>query len=415
MTTNEQGPVLLIRPSNKDKRVIARAAELFQGFHLPASAPPYLATLVRESNKPHVIDPQAYLFRLSPKQLIDPKKERVRPGITALAKRYGPPFEDVAGVRKLDPDDFADEGVCQAVAERVAGFQRRKCRAGQLALDLDPYYEKYKLWDESDPVPKAVDDPVVLVPPFFYFTSPDDPWLEINLKLARGALQARGAGERVVPALLFRAGLLTNRDAITKIVRRWASEPFDGYLIWPNNFIEEKAGSKSLSGLMHLVGELAATGRPVDKLFGGFFSALLWSRGLRGFSSGLGTASSRNAFAFGGAGPRKTAVHRYYIPGLHRSYGLEDANAILNDNPRLRCGCEVCREAYGRSFKHFGAMAEKGMCQTHFLLARSAEIQHLSNGGAADVVGDMRTTLREMERRGETGYGFLGAWASLAS
>lgn len=415
MNGSSNGPALLLRAANQDKRVMAEAAGLFEGYQLTASAPGFLSTIVRESNKPFVVDPQTYLFAQKPKRHLDPKKGRPKPGIARLADEYGPPFDRALTERELTPEDFADSAGACRVVERTLEVQRRKCRAGQLGLLPDPYYEKYRVFDDAEPQPSLPGGPLVLVPPFFLVRSPNDPWMGVNLHLTRCALQARQADERIVPTLLFNPGLLTDRDVIARIVAQWSDLPVDGFLLWPNDLIEERGHRGRLAGLAQIVDQLAATGKPVRKLYGGFYSAMLWKRGLQGFSSGLGTATSRNVLFFGGGGARRTSRHKYYIPLLHRSYPIEEARSILEAHPRLRCTCDLCREVYGKSMRHFSEMETKDLCQRHFLIARSEEMRMLCNGGMGEVLAEMRTTYCDLQRHGDGDYEFLNSWSTLAS
>ena len=61
-----------------------------------------------------------------------------------------------------------------------------------------------------------------------------------------------------------------------------------------NDFKEENASVKQLEGLIKLVAMLACSQKPVLKLYGGYFSALLWHGDLIGFSFGLGYGASRS-------------------------------------------------------------------------------------------------------------------------
>lgn len=404
-------PALLLRPMNKDRNVLVRANSLFQGYHVTASLPASMTAMVRESGKPYLVDPQTYLFMLPPKRLIDPEKGTLRSAIATLVMGYGAPFKEAAGVRALTPIDFANDQAARCVVERVLAHQRLKF-SGQLALPLDPYYDKYQLWDPDE---KRENDaparpPQVLVPPYFYVKAPDDPWLDTNVRFARHALAARQPKDLVYAIVLVAKNLLADRGAIERVAKAYLSVPVDGYLIWPNDFVEEREPLPRLAGLSRLVASLADSGRRVSKLYGGYLSALMSARGLRGFSSGLGYGTSKNAFAFGGGGGGKP-VPKFYLPGLHCTLPLVEAERIVRARPSLRCKCSVCVATYGNKMDTFAAMAEDGRSELHFLQVRSSEIHHLTDAGIKDVVKELVKTASDVQKSAVVDASFLRTWA----
>ncbi len=402
------GPAMLLRPRGQDSQVLIRGNRLFQGYHVRAALPGGITSVVRESGKPWLVDPETYVFAQPHRRLLDFRKEPpvVRSSAAALACAYGAPFSNVVGQRSLSPEDFEEEGFAREAVERVLNYQRAKF-AGQLGL-LNPYYEKYRIWDDDEGEVRAPPSPRVLVPPYFYFKSLDDPWLAVNVNLARYALAARKHAELVYPIVLFSPRLLSAQGVVAGIVRRYLSEKFDGYLLWPNDFKEDEQPPERLKGLARLVQDLADSGQRVSKLYGGFFTALLGRTGLRGFSCGLGYGTSKNAFAYGGG----KLPQRYYIPRLHRAFEFGEALGIIEANPDLRCGCRVCAEVFGRKLEHFDQMRENGRCEYHFLTVRDAELHRVAQATAAEIARELREGAQGFPGSSANGQ-YLESWADV--
>lgn len=403
----QNSPALLLRPMSQDRRLLKDAKEVFRGFHVSANLSGSLTAFVRESGKPTVVDPQTYLFTLRPERLFDRKTNRVKGSIATMAGHYGPPFRDAVGARSLTPMDFANAAAARTCVENVLSYQRAKF-SGQMGLAFDATFDKYNLWGREE---ASAAPPQVLLPPYFYIRGSSDPWLTTNLALARHALEARRKGEMIYPVLLFSTKILSDPAAIDAIARAYLAEAFDGILLWPNDFVEEKQPRDQLQGLVRMLSVFADAGRRVTKLYGGYLSALLVSRGLRGFSCGLGYGASKNAFAVGGGGGKP--VPRFYIPRLHCSVRFDEAEQILRMNSSLRCRCPVCAHLYGAQMDRFTRMQEGGGSELHFLHARQAELQEIGRTGSAELSRELKATSSEFERSASVRASFLRDWSSL--
>ena len=295
------------------------------------------------------------------------------------------------------------------IAQNVLDYQRSRF-LGQPRL-FNVYYDKYALWDDEEiPEPLASSMvPAVLIPPYFYFTRAGDPWYEVSLEFATKSLGLRQPGESVWPVLLIPPRSIANSDEIAIIMRDYGSGGFDGIFIWINNFSEERDHSiKKHEGLASLVSQLASAGKPVFKLFGGYFSALLYPLGLLGFSCGLGYGSSKNAFAYGrGGGPVQP---NYYIPRLHRALPLNSAEELLRAYPSLRCSCGACVETFGTDMDRFGQMRKHGLCQSHFLNVRHQELKRISDHTPEELLAELEDTIPELSSDGALDVGHLDVW-----
>lgn len=409
-TTRRGAPVLLLRPRAEDRPLLTRANGLFRGYHLGANQSELLTEIVRGYGRPFLVDPQTYIFSLPPSRHIDTEKNSLRRTSATLSGAYGEPFYSSVGVRKLFPEDFADPRVAGESVARVLSYQRNKS-LGQMGLPLEPYYDKYRLWDDEPGGAGLM--PQVLIPPYFYFKGPADPWLSVNLAAARVALELKRGQERVYPVLLFSERLLDSPAAVDAIASAFLADPYDGYLLWPNRFDEARQSPDRLRVLATLVSRLASSGRRVSKLYGGYWSVLMGSRGLGGLSCGLGYWSHRNAFGYGGRNG-KTLKH-FYIPSLHMAVPLGDAFKMLEAEPRLRCTCPVCSDTYGRRAELFGNMKAPGRCEAHFLNARRQEVRLVAETGTRGAIQELSEARRRL-RSSPVATDFLDAWVtSLAS
>jgi hypothetical protein len=403
-TRRSAAPALLLRPRPEDRALLSKANGLFRGYHLAANQSASLTDVVRGYGKPFLVDPQTYIFSVPPSRHFDTEKNTLRRTSATLSSAYGEPFGSIVGVRRIMPDDLADSELLADAVSRVLGYQRDKA-LGQMGLPLDPYYDKYRLWDDEPGAAGLI--PQVLIPPYFYFKSPTDPWLGVNLCAARKALELRRGQERVYPVLLFSEKLLDDEAAVDATVAAFLSEPFDGYLLWPNRFDEVRQSAERLRALARLVSSLAASGRRVSKLYGGYWSVLMGPRGLGGVSCGLGYSSSRNAFAYGGRNGK--TVKNYYIPQLHLSVPLEEAFRMVEAEPRLRCACQVCSETYGRRTERFVAMRERSKCEAHFLNARREEMNLVAESGTLGAIRDLKETCKRL-KSSAVATDFLDVW-----
>jgi hypothetical protein len=159
----------------------------------------------------------------------------------------------------------------------------------------------------------------------------------LSLGLAKIA-QTLKAGLSLYPVLCIPSDLLWDETQIQNIVRDYAG--FDGYLIWVENLDEATISSGELKGLKLLVEKLAASGKPVYSLYGGYLFDLLSKYGLAGYSSGICYGESRGVDTKGGG-----AGNRYYIPFIHLKISEDLGNAFFAEsgkNRGLMCYCDTC-------------------------------------------------------------------------
>lgn len=398
LRSSSQHPVMLIRPRNTDKRVLEQALGHYYGLHVAAALPDFMTRFVRDLGKPVIIDPMAYVFALRPKQLLRPNNRTLRLSLKTLSAEYGPLIEAYAGTRALTPTDLlGDLNKLKTFTVKVLDYQRKKLH-GQLSL-INPYYDKYNLWETQEgeriEIAASVASPEVLIPPYFSFKEPGDGWYTTTLECAKEALSIREPGQPVFPTLLFTSDLLESTNLIDRIAGDFGQQGFDGFFIWLNDFKEDAEGINRIKGLVRLVKKLSQGGRPVYKLYGGYLSVLFFAYGLKGFSCGLGYGMSKNVYAFGTGGRQPSP--KFYIPALHRSLELGDAERLLRAYPNLRCSCKICKTTYGEDINCFADMRSRGLCEAHFLNARRLELKDIAEKGINHCVGTLKETVAEFK------------------
>lgn len=417
--TNAAGnaPQIFLRASTKEKRVIGEASAhgYFHGLHLSATLPGFMVDFVRSLGRPFFIDPVLYQFIWNKKGLKN-DKGFIKPSVKKIADKYGDPVKKHAGRRPLKPDDFtSDWKRIDDMVANIMEFQNNILTTGQQTLDA--YYDKYDIIDdeeEEEPIPAADPKPWALVAPYLPFKELDDPWYEVTLKLALKAAEQSDGADPLYPVILIPPNILENTDDIKRICDDYAAGEFSGYFIWVNKFSENNVNGEKASGLIELVRRLSSDGKPVYKLFGGYLSTLLHQHGLTGFSCGIGYGDSKNVYAYPGGG-RGSGQPRYYIPRLHRSLELADAERLIREYPDLACRCEVCRSIYGDSIDKFPEMKESGRCQSHFMNSRQREITLIMEKGTEAAVKEMLSTADEFRDNELVDVGNLATWAQAIS
>lgn len=391
-----KSPLMFNRPRIADKRILEGALGLYQGLHVGANLPQFMTDFVRNLGMPFIVDPMVYIFTLRPKQLLDRKKGTLRPSINNMGNQYGSLCQQSAGKKAITPTDFlSDSKGLESITASVLRYQKSKF-SGQLQI-FNSYYDKYAFLDDGNPHPTGVaSSPEVLVPPYFPFKKPGDQWYSITLECAKLVLSLKEQNDRIFPVILLDSGILKNSGEVNQIIDEFGSQRFDGFFPWINDFKEENEKLEKLKGLLRLVKGLASDNRLVFKLFGGYFSALLFAYGLKGFSCGLGYGSDKNVFKFD-AGGGKT-VPKFYIPKLHHSLELGDAERLLRAYPSLQCHCKVCRGVYANNMDDFTEMRQRGRCESHFLNIRRNELKEIGEKGFGRVFSEMENAIKEFDR-----------------
>jgi hypothetical protein len=305
----------------------------------------------------------------------------------------------------------------EALTANVLDYQRQRFHEGDTNL-FNPYYDKYAAFEatgESVPHVATAQDPWVLIPPFFHFNSTEDSWYAASLRCARIGVKERRDGEKVFATIFCSPTLLGAPGDMERVIEEYSQSGLDGYFIWVNGLAEEKVSYRRLAALARFIEGLnTRTDKPVYKLYGGFLSVLLGGWGLAGFSCDLSYKTHRDIFRYGWAPPQPK--HRFYIPRLHRSYPLDEAEVLLRQFPFLGCACDLCGQAYGKNLNGFtSGMSQAGYCEAHFLNVRRREIQHAARFGLPSCLKDLRETVARLATGDAEMSAHLKVWVHLLS
>jgi hypothetical protein len=363
-------PVTLIKlGSSREKDIFKTASKAYDGILVTASMiesyGSAVPSFIRGLDKPFIIDPMVYTFVQPITSVMAAKDGKIKRSLIEISVRYGSIIEREIGKRPISWQDFQhNQGNVEELTKNVMSYQLERLKRPPSLFD---YYGEFEHL-----LPRV--EPEVLIPPYFYFKDTRDPWYSVSLKFAKQALNIKQPGWKIFPVILLPPQLLEEQQEMETVVDDYISDNYDGFFIWVNDFKEEYASVKQLQGLIKLVAMLARSQKPVLKLYGGYFSGLLWHADLTGFSFGLGYGSSKNVFAYGGGAPNPL----YYMPELHRLLSLPKAEDFIRRYPELMCNCPTCKTVIGTNPANLSRMKDSNRIAQHFLNVRLGEIDDLS-------------------------------------
>lgn len=328
-----------------------------------------------ETPTPFLIDPRTYALATPRSELQRRDGRRLKQSWVKLLQEYGVAEDTLP----LTPD-FA-RTIAERLAVRAIEFQL-SCISAQTQITWfsAPYEHQ----------------PTAIIAPYFAVMADQDPWLSLNLELARVTKDA--AGKRPVYAVVqLHAALLTQRHQLRSILDSFTDLPVDGFMIWIGGLREKEMSIEEVQSLRMMVETLSAQqSRPVINMYGGYLSALLSSWGLSGFCHRHDGGESRKFTPVGGG----RIDTRFYVPALHRHYSIDDVEGYLkrqgietkDDYFSRMCTCIVCQRVMQDGFLGFSAnfaarALKKGwpqalewskrLASSHFMLIRNQEVQHV--------------------------------------
>lgn len=401
-TTENPRMRVLLRVQYRDRRAAeqAFALGLSDGLHMNAVAPPFVWEWARNFNTLLVVDLPAYVLALRPEILHDDSTKDLRNSVRLVSDSLGGCIAEAIGKRQLTPAEFlADPEMLSRMADSVLRFELNLLR-GQIPL-FDPYYEKYRiLLDDPCPElkPKDAGLNAIFVPPYFLIRSSSDPWCQVSVEFVRRMTERQDKNATIFATLLLSPQVLDSSEEVKKIADQFSTIDVDGYLLWINGFREEEADERKLRGLVKLVELLLRTKRPVYKLYGSYFSALLCAKGMQGFSCGMGYAMAKSIYSYGKGG--KKGQLTYFVGPLGRTVPLAQAEYLLQRFPVLRCDCEACRNVIGTKFDKFPAIMRPDFSQSHFVHALRREIATLAQDGLPKTTERLSRLAADLGQKG---------------
>jgi len=326
-----------------------------------------------ETETPFLIDPRTFALATTRGELQNPDNRKLKQSWVHLLHAYGVNESSLP----LDPETVKVYG--QQLVERTIQFQLT-CVMPQSQMNLFGTVYAH--------------EPIALVAPYFAVTAKADPWLPVNLELAR-ATKRVADNRRAYAVLQLHRPLLSLHYQLDAIVGQFAALPVDGFLLWIDGFHEREATVEEVQSLRAILGALRQPGsRPIINMYGGYLSALLRHWGLSGFCHRHDGGESRKFTPVGG-GPIDV---RYYLPALHRHYTVDIMESYLKRReieavPQFLsaiCDCVICRgitrdglngftQNYAaREIKNGRLQAThwaKSLAASHFMLSRHRELK----------------------------------------
>jgi len=358
-----------------EKKVYDEVKDLFTKFaidgHLLEHYLKSFSTFISKHGRTFFINPETCYLQLDITNLLLDKHGEVRPSWKKLLSYYGDCIKScvLENKRKIMLHDFHDSS---------GNLDKEKVRDLSLCVIN---YQKNRVNDALGALqrflPKeAKVTPIFLVAPYFYSDNLNDGWYNLSLKVAREAANYKG-DFRLFAVICIAKTLLRDDKTIFQIAEDYIKSPFDGFLLFINDFSEEREDEIILKGFVKLVESLAKAKKPIINLYGGYLSTLLWHRGLTGFASGLTYGSSSDIMTPPPTGgPPGGPVAKYYIPKIHQTMALDYALRVLKECRQLRCSCPVCSSAKSSLFVLDPKSANaKYLSKMHFLYLKYAELQ----------------------------------------
>jgi hypothetical protein len=347
-----------------DQETFRELRQSYDGIVVPATIAAFqrqgtggfvLSISATEQAPPYMIDPRFPLFQ----QAFDVSKKSHQ----ALAELLGDQELIVHGLDPT-PDAFPDERI-EAISKKWVEFN-----IGYGANNEK--FDKYAKRLNEAVAPDQAQDPEAVLAPYFACDGPADPWWTRSQSFYRYTSQAAGNSPclRVVCASSATALLSLLEDL----------DEGESVLIWVSNLDEHRASSEELVTYRRAVERAQARRQETFALYGGFFSVLLATRGLRGASHGVGYSEHRNWRELPTAGAPPA---RFYLRRAHRYVAQDTAQILYDISPDLaQCQCEHCGGRAPVALDYHELMK-------HSVLCRKEEIERwgsLELGTAAELL-----------------------------
>jgi len=304
------------------------------------------------------LDPRTPAFQCLPRTAVDPRTDRIRSTYLRLAEAHGGPvWKRFSHLAPLRPRDFKPRSY-EEVTQRIGLLQAK------------------------------INCPLA-IPPYFAFSSPEDPWVSVNLRMFE-AMKGVSDGEELLLPIALTSELLADENALLEVVDAFSAVKTDGFAIWPIGLDEIHASVQQLMGL-HLL--LTALPGPSILLYAGYFSMVLCALTGSSFSNGPCFYEKRGLNL---APPLEFRPKcRYYLSQFRQR--VDPVTAVifyrvlssLGMRPSLCPACQ--RNIDGEGLDNLVAMPDLDIFE-HNLALRRHEIEDLRS--ARDPLEDFLGTLR---------------------
>lgn len=308
-----------------DQETFRELRDMYNGVLVPATIAAYqrkgtggfvLSLSATEQATPYMIDSRFPLFQQALKA---PKKSH-----TALAELLGDPGLAMTS-RDPTPDAFPDERIAD-IAQRWVDFN---IGYGQKE---NATFDKYANRLGVDVRPERAQNPEAVLAPYFACDGPDDPWWDLSIRF----FEHTSAATAGVPCL--RVVCAPTAAALDDLLAT-IDDP-EQLVVWVSGQDEHNTLAAQLTDYRRAISHAVARGHEPFGLYGGFFSVLLGTDGLRGASHGVGFSEHRNwkELPTSGAAPA-----RYYMRRAHRYVTQDLAQRLYTVSADLTdCPCPHC-------------------------------------------------------------------------
>ncbi len=382
------------------------------GAHIASLGRTWVTGLIVRTGKPYHVDPMTYVFAQDPQ--IVRRADEVRKSYDELADSYGGVIRQNAGRRPLRRSELRGNSVSD-LASRVVDFEETVLsETGPVQATLVEYLE------EIGETVHHVMPPSLVLPPYFYAESIEDPWYGVNLELAEATREVSDPG-RVAPVLCISQRAAGTDSGLERMAQDYGEYPT--VYVWISGLDEQRATQTALYGYGKLVHALARRGTHPRTLYGGPFSLALATAGLEGVSSGICYSEWKDVAvrATGGGFPT-----RYYVPLNRTKAVLANAARLLASVPECMCDCEVCRDVVPVSIRRrrpnpevAEAIASLTQLETkrHLMRVRAGEVRKMRAHSAASIAARLEADARLARQRNTHVYGVpsshLQSWAAV--
>jgi hypothetical protein len=330
-----------------DQETVRELAGAYTGLLVPGTIAAFqregtggfvLSLSATEEGIPYVIDPRFPLFQ---QHIVVPKKSH-----ESLAQILGLPSS--LYLSTPEESEFTDE-LIEDVAKKWVDFNLgyRTSASGK--------FDKYARRLKEEVQEARADNPRYLLAPYLMSRGRSDPWWQKSCALFKAT--RRFAANSAVPVLRVVAAVEARflEDLLSSI-------PDTELAIWVSGLDELTTSAFTLAEYADAIGKATERGQALFALYGGFFSVLLSSKGLRGVSHGIGFGESRVWIELPTSGPPPP---RYYLRQVHRYVPQELAYQLwLKDRALARCECSECRGGSPIELEYHSLMKHSVLCRS---------------------------------------------------
>ena len=372
--------------------------QYYDGFIVSAHVLGHLTAaftaLCAKLNKPFFVLPDTHAFQLAPVSHFLDTKGEIKTSWDKLAKSYGHLINLILlQGRNLQPEDFLSkqglwEQTLYDLVSNVINFQKEQV---SLALSgLVRFLEEPQMKQSN-----------CLVAPYFFFSSINDPWYQISLKMAQESAKHKG-NYRLFAVLCASKSILLSDQAITRIPKDFSFPELDGILLWIQDFDEEDEPTPLLNGFKKLIVSLKEIRKEIINLHGKYFSLMLCHFGLDGLGTGVCYKETADPTHFPTGGPPGGPSPKYYIPEIKVKRGKIEAALAIQQLPSLRCNCDICNQEL--DYMMDGATPNSisnDLMKRHFLINKRNENEHLCTMSLKQAVSEIRAAYHHYEKNAD--------------